>query len=107
MDYSTPVGREVNPLRKQAGAREEVEEIRGRLQAMSDPRAATPAKAALGSPLFKTARALWKSRWHEERSTAIHMVAALAAYRKMERVRGVREAGERGGEEREREETRG
>ena len=27
--------------------------------------------------LLSTARTLWKSRWHEERSTAIHMVAAL------------------------------
>ncbi len=27
--------------------------------------------------VFSTARALWKSRWHEERSTAIHMIAAL------------------------------
>jgi len=29
------------------------------------------------SALLSTARLLWKSRWHEERSTAIHMVAAL------------------------------
>jgi 3-methyladenine DNA glycosylase AlkD len=29
------------------------------------------------APLLSTARALWRSRWHEERSTAIHMVAAL------------------------------
>lgn len=28
-------------------------------------------------PLLTTARLLWKSSWHEERSTAIHMVAAL------------------------------
>jgi len=28
-------------------------------------------------PLLATARKLWKSSWHEERSTAIHMVAAL------------------------------
>lgn len=27
--------------------------------------------------LLATARSLWRSRWHEERSTAIHMVAAL------------------------------
>ncbi|MBV8879569.1 MAG: DNA alkylation repair protein, partial [Planctomycetaceae bacterium] len=27
--------------------------------------------------VLSTARALWRSRWHEERSTAIHMVAAL------------------------------
>jgi 3-methyladenine DNA glycosylase AlkD len=27
--------------------------------------------------MLSTARSLWKSRWHEERSTAIHMVAAL------------------------------
>ncbi|MBI3856380.1 MAG: DNA alkylation repair protein [Planctomycetes bacterium] len=94
-------------MRKQPGAREEVEEIRRRLRSMSDPRAAKLAKAALHSPLsfhgvvppkvralareiarrhrkdrtleplLATARALWKSRWHEERSTAIHMAAAL------------------------------
>ncbi len=29
-------------------------------------------------PLWATARALWKSRWHEERSVAIHMVATLS-----------------------------
>jgi 3-methyladenine DNA glycosylase AlkD len=74
---------------------------------MANPRAATLAKSALRSPLsfhgvippqvralareiarrhrkdrtldalFATARVLWKSRWHEERSTAIHMVSAL------------------------------
>jgi len=74
---------------------------------MSDPRAARLARSALRSPhsfhgvippqvralareiarrhrkdrtlepLMATARALWKSSWHEERSTAVHMVAAL------------------------------
>lgn len=74
---------------------------------MANPRAATLAKSALRSPLsfhgvippqvralareiarrhrkdktleglLATARALWNSKWHEERSTAIHMVAAL------------------------------
>lgn len=74
---------------------------------MADPRAAKMAKAALKSPLsfhgvvppqvrslareiarrhrrdrtldpvLRTAALLWKSPWHEERSTAIHMVAAL------------------------------
>jgi 3-methyladenine DNA glycosylase AlkD len=74
---------------------------------MANPLAAKLAKSALGSPhtfhgvippqvralareiarrhrkdktlasLMETARALWKSRWHEERSTAIHMLAAL------------------------------
>jgi 3-methyladenine DNA glycosylase AlkD len=85
-----------------------VAEVRRRLKAMGDPRAASLAKSALSSPLsfhgaipprvralareiarrhrrdrsleplLAVARALWKSRWHEERSTAIHMVAALA-----------------------------
>jgi len=87
--------------------RGEVEEIRRRLRSMSNPRAASLAKSALRSPLsfhgvippqvraiakeiarrhrndrtldglLATARALWKSRWHEERSVAIHMVATL------------------------------
>ena len=87
--------------------RGEVEEIRRRLRAMSNPGAASLAKSALRSPLsfhgvippqvraiakeiarrhrndrtleglLATARALWKSRWHEERSVAIHMVATL------------------------------
>jgi 3-methyladenine DNA glycosylase AlkD len=95
------------PLRKGSGNEDEVLEIRRRLVAMSDPRAATLAKSSLRSPLsfhgvipprvrslareiarrhrkdktpaavIAVARALWKSRWHEERSTAIHMAAAL------------------------------
>jgi 3-methyladenine DNA glycosylase AlkD len=74
---------------------------------MSNPRAARLAKSALRSPhsfhgvippqvralareiarrhrkdrtmepLMATARALWKSAWHEERSTAIYMLSAL------------------------------
>jgi 3-methyladenine DNA glycosylase AlkD len=94
-------------LRKAPTGKNEVAEVRRRLRAMGDPRAATLAKSALKSPLwfhgvipplvrslareiarrhrkdkslaplFATARALWKSRWHEERSTAIHMIAAL------------------------------
>lgn len=85
----------------------EVDEVRSRLRAMGDVRAAKLAKSALKSPLsfhgvvppqvrslareiarrhrkdktlvplLKTAGALWKSPWHEERSTAIHMIAAL------------------------------
>jgi 3-methyladenine DNA glycosylase AlkD len=85
----------------------EADEIRQRLRSMSNPRAASLAKSALRSPLsfhgvippqvralakeiagrhrkdrtleglLATARALWKSRWHEERSVAIHMVAVL------------------------------
>jgi len=81
--------------------------VRRRLKAMADPRAATLAKSTLRSPLsfhgvippkvrslareiarrhrkdrspdgvLAVARELWKSRWHEERSTAIHMAAAL------------------------------
>jgi 3-methyladenine DNA glycosylase AlkD len=92
---------------KPPSTREEVAEVRRRLKAMADPRAATLAKASLHSPLsfhgvippkvrslareiarrhrkdktpagvIAVARALWKSRWHEERSTAIHMAAAL------------------------------
>jgi 3-methyladenine DNA glycosylase AlkD len=94
-------------LAKNAGTRREVEEIRRRLQSMSNATAARLAKSALRSPLafhgvippqvralareiarrhrgdrtlegvLSTARELWKSRWHEERSTAIHMCAAL------------------------------
>jgi 3-methyladenine DNA glycosylase AlkD len=92
---------------KQIRPGEEVAEVRRRLRAMGDPRAARLAKKSLGSPLsfhgvippevrslareiarrhrrdktldplLAVARALWKSRWHEERSTAIHMVSAL------------------------------
>lgn len=87
--------------------RREVDEVRRRLRSLGNPAAAKLAKAALGSPLWfhgvippqvrslareiarrhrrdrslsalmSTARELWKSRWHEERSTAICMVAAL------------------------------
>ena len=94
-------------LRKQAGSGGEVAEIRRRLRSMANPLAAKLAKSALRSPhtfhgvippqvralareiarrhrrdrtlgpMMATARALWKSPWHEERSTAIHMVAAL------------------------------
>jgi 3-methyladenine DNA glycosylase AlkD len=94
-------------LRQRAGSEDEVAEIHRRLQSMSDPRAARLAKSALRSPhtfhgvippqvrslareiarrhrkdrtlapVLATARALWKSSWHEERSTAIHMIAAL------------------------------
>lgn len=85
----------------------EVEEVRSRLRAMGDVRAAKMAKAALRSPLsfhgvvppqvrslareiarrhrkdrsleplLRTAGKLWASPWHEERSTAIHMIGAL------------------------------
>jgi len=95
-------------LRKGPAGKSEIAEIRRRLKAMGDPRAAALAKSTLGSPLafhgvippqirslarevarrhrkdrtldplLAVARALWKSRWHEERSTAIHMIAALA-----------------------------
>ena len=95
-------------MRKKPTGEDEVAEVCRRLRAMGDRRAAALAKAALGSPLhfhgaipprvralareiarrhrrdrsleplLAVARALWKSRWHEERSTAIHMVAALA-----------------------------
>jgi len=94
-------------LRKGWDRKHEISEIRRRLTSMSNPQAADLAKSALGSPhafygvippqvrslareiarrhrkdktldaLLGVARALWKSRWHEERSTAIHMVAAL------------------------------
>lgn len=94
-------------MNKRPGAKDEVAEIRRRLKAMSDPRAAKLAKSTLRSPLsfhgvipprvrslareiarrhrkdktadglIAVAGALWKSRWHEERSTAIHMAAAL------------------------------
>jgi 3-methyladenine DNA glycosylase AlkD len=93
-------------VRKQ-DTRSEVDEIRRRLRTMSNPRAASLAKSALRSPLsfhgvippqvralareiarrhrgertleglLATARALWKSKWHEERSVAIHMIATL------------------------------
>lgn len=85
----------------------EAEEVRGRLRAMGDPRAARLSKAALRSPhrfhgalppqvrglgreiarrhrgdrdlgpLLLLAGRLWRSDWHEERWVAIHMVAAL------------------------------
>ncbi|HVR86571.1 MAG TPA: DNA alkylation repair protein [Planctomycetota bacterium] len=94
-------------MRKGPDRKEEVGEIRRRLRAMSNEQAARLAKSALGSPhlfygvippqvrslareiarrhrqdktldgLLAVARTLWKSRWHEERSVAIHMVAAL------------------------------
>ena len=107
MDYSTEGREEDTCLKQRAGADAEIAEIRRRLQSMSNPRAARLAKSALRSPhafhgvippqvralareiarrhrkdktlapLLATARTLWKSPWHEERSTAIHMVAAL------------------------------
>lgn len=85
----------------------EIAEVRRRLRAQANPQAASLAKSALRSPhgfigvippavralareiarrhrkdktlepLLAVARALWRSRWHEERSTAVHMVAAL------------------------------
>ncbi len=94
-------------MRKGPDKKDEVAEIRRRLKSMSNLQAARLAKSALGSPhsfygvippqvrslareiarrhrkdkslggLLAVARTLWKSRWHEERSTAIHMVAAL------------------------------
>ncbi len=94
-------------MRKGPDGKDEVAEIRRRLKSMSNIQAAQLAKSALGSPhsfygvippqvrslareiarrhrkdktldgLLSVARALWKSRWHEERSTAIHMAAAL------------------------------
>lgn len=94
-------------MRKGSGGEGEVEEVRRRLKSMADPRAASLAKSALQSPLsfhgvippqvralareiarrhrkdknlgpvIAVARTLWKSPWHEERSTAIHMAAAL------------------------------
>ena len=94
-------------MRQRAGTDAEVAEIRRRLRSMSNPRAARLAKSALRSPhsfhgvippqvralareiarrhrkdrtmepLMATARALWKSAWHEERSTAIYMLSAL------------------------------
>jgi len=94
-------------LRKGLDGKDEVAEIRRRLKSMSNPQAADLARSALGSPhafygvippqvrsiareiarrhrkdrtldgLLSVARTLWRSRWHEERSTAIHMVAAL------------------------------
>jgi 3-methyladenine DNA glycosylase AlkD len=94
-------------LRKGPAAKDEVAEIRRRLKAMGDRRAASLAKAALHSPLsfhgavpprvrslarevarrhradrsleplLSVARLLWKSRWHEERSTALHMISAF------------------------------
>ena len=94
-------------MAKVASARGEVAEVRRRLRTQSNPKVARLAKAALRSPhvfhgvippqvralareiarrhrqdptlaaLLTTARALWRSRWHEERSTAISMVAAL------------------------------
>lgn len=94
-------------MRKGTSGKEEVAEVRRRLKAMGDPRAASLAKSTLRSPhrfhgaippqvrslareiarrhrkdrtlapLLSVARSLWKSRWHEERSTAIHMIATL------------------------------
>lgn len=94
-------------MRKPADGKDEVAEIRRRLKSMSNAQAAELAREALGSPhafygvippqvralareiarrhrkdrslapLFAVARVLWKSRWHEERSTAVHMIAAL------------------------------
>ncbi len=85
----------------------ELEEVRRRLRAMGDPRAARLSKAALRSPhkfhgalppavravareiarrhradrdfgaLLGVADRLWRSPWHEERWVAIHMVSAL------------------------------
>ena len=92
--------------RAESGSGAEAAEIRRRLRSMAHPMAARLAKSALRSPhsfhgvippqvralareiarrhskdktiapLMATARELWKSRWHEERSTAIHLVAA-------------------------------
>ena len=85
----------------------ELAEIRRRLRAQANKQAASLAKSALHSPhsfigvippqvrslareiarrhrkdktlapLLAVARPLWRSRWHEERSTAVHMIAAL------------------------------
>jgi 3-methyladenine DNA glycosylase AlkD len=107
MDYSTLLDWRAFSLAKGKDSRSEVAEVKRRLRALSDPKAARMAKAALRSPhafhgvippqvralareiarrhrqdpnleaLLSTARALWKSPWHEERSTAITMVAAL------------------------------
>lgn len=107
MDYSTVGPAEGNSLRKPPPAKDEIAEIRRRLKSMSNIQAARLAKSALGSPhgfygvippqvrslareiarrhrrdrtlepLLTVARTLWRSRWHEERSTAIHMVATL------------------------------
>jgi len=94
-------------LRAKSLPTSELDEVRGRLRAMGDPRAARLSKAALRSPhkfhgalppqvraiareiarrhrgdpgfdpLLLLAGRLWKSPWHEERWVAIHMVAAL------------------------------
>jgi 3-methyladenine DNA glycosylase AlkD len=94
-------------LRKRTAGKNEVAEVRRRLKAMGDPRAASLAKSTLQSPLsfhgaippqvrslareiarrhrgdrslaplLSVARRLWKSPWHEERSAAIHMIATL------------------------------
>ena len=94
-------------LNVRPGTSGEVAEIRRRLRSMSNPRAAKLAKSARRSPhsfhgvippqvrslareiarrhrkdrtlkpVLATAGALWKSPWHEERSTAIHLVAAF------------------------------
>lgn len=94
-------------MRKAAVGGGELAEVRRRLRSMANPKAAALAKSAGRSPhsfhgvvppqvrslareiarrhrkdrtlapLMKTARALWKSRWHEERSVAIHMMSAL------------------------------
>jgi 3-methyladenine DNA glycosylase AlkD len=94
-------------LVKRADPKAELAEIRRRLRDQANRKAAALAKSALRSPhsfigvippqvrslareiarrhrkdkslepLLGVARTLWRSRWHEERSTAIHMVAAL------------------------------
>jgi 3-methyladenine DNA glycosylase AlkD len=95
-------------LDKRPDPKAEFAEIRRRLRAQANRQAASLAKSALHSPhsfigvippqvrslareiarrhrkdrtlepLLRLARALWRSRWHEERSTAVHLVAALA-----------------------------
>lgn len=88
--------------------REEVAEVRRRLRARADPRAARLLRSGGGTPhrvigvvppavrevarqaarrhrrdrdlsaLLRLARVLWKSPWHEERSAAIHMLAVFS-----------------------------
>lgn len=90
-----------------ARPRGDIEEVRVRLRAAADPRAARMAKTATRSPLkfhgalppqvraiarlvarrhkgdrdlsrvLAAARVLWRSGWHEERTVAVLMVAAL------------------------------